>query len=94
MEKTSVIYRQRFKRRARRVARRVLPFMASLFMATPLASPVINSKVRAASTETKLPSVKELQATFYNQRTHNLYQELGLENQGLRFEVFEKALTG
>ena len=94
MEKTSVVYRQRFKRRARRVARRVLPFMASLFMATPLASPVINSKVRAASTETKLPSVKELQATFYNQRTHSLYQELGLENQGLRFDVFEKALTG
>ncbi|MDF7813144.1 murein L,D-transpeptidase catalytic domain family protein [Hymenobacter sp. YC55] len=94
MEKTSVVYRQRFKRRARRVARRVLPFVASLFMATPLASPVINSKVRAASTEAKLPSVKELQATFFNQRTHNLYQELGLESQGLRFDVFEKALTG
>ncbi|UOG74248.1 murein L,D-transpeptidase catalytic domain family protein [Hymenobacter tibetensis] len=94
MEKTSVVYRQRFKRRARRVARRVLPFMASLFMATPLASPVINSKVKAASTEAKLPTAKELQATFYTQRTHGLYQELGLESQGLHFDVFEKALTG
>ncbi|MBO0357192.1 murein L,D-transpeptidase catalytic domain family protein [Hymenobacter sp. BT186] len=94
MEKTSVVYRQRFKRRARRVARRVLPFMASLFMATPLASPVLNSKVKAASVETKLPSNQELQTAFYNQRTHKLYEEMALESQGLRFEVFEKALTG
>jgi hypothetical protein len=94
MEKTSVVYRQRFKRRARRVARRVLPFMASLFMATPLASPVLNSKVKAASVEAKLPTNQELQIAFYNQRTHNLYQEMALESQGLRFEVFEKALTG
>jgi hypothetical protein len=94
MEKTSVVYRQRFKRRARRVARRVLPFMASLFMATPLASPVLNSKVKAASVEAKLPTNQELQTAFYNQRTHNLYQEMALESQGLRFEVFEKALTG
>ena len=94
MEKTSVVYRQRFKRRARRVARRVLPFVASLFMATPLASPVINSKVRAAGIEAKLPTSKELQTAFYNQRTQGLYQEMDLESQGLRFEVFEKALIG
>lgn len=94
MEKTSVVYRQRFKRRARRVARRVLPFMASLFMATPLASPVLNSKVKAARVEAKLPSNLELQTAFYNQRTHQLYEEMALESQGLRFEVFEKALTG
>ncbi|MBC8082538.1 MAG: murein L,D-transpeptidase catalytic domain family protein [Hymenobacter sp.] len=94
MEKPSVIHRQRFKRRARRMARRVLPFMASLFMATPLASPVLNSKVSAAGMETKLPSRKDLQVAFYNQRTHTLYQTLGVESQGLRFAVFEKALTG
>jgi hypothetical protein len=94
MEKTSVIQRQRLKRRARRVARRVLPFVASLFMATPLASPVINSKVKAARIETKLPSYESLQVSFFNQRLHELYRDLNVEEQGLRYEVFEKAMTG
>jgi len=94
MEKTSVIQRQRFKRRTRRVARRVLPFVASLFMATPLASPVINSKVKAAKMETKLPSMKSLQTAFFKQRLQELYRDLNVESQGLRYAVFEKAMTG
>jgi hypothetical protein len=94
MEKTSVIQRQRLKRRARRVARRVLPFVASLFMATPLASPVINSKVKAARIETKLPSYESLRVSFFNQRLHELYRDLNVEAQGLRYEVFEQAMTG
>lgn len=96
MENQSVVRRQRLKRRARRMARRVLPFVAALFMATPLAAPVVGSgnKVKAAGLETKLPSAKSLQSAFFNQRLHDLYRDLNVESQGLRYSVFEKAMTG
>lgn len=94
MEKPSVVHRQRIKRRARRMMRRVMPFVASLFLATPLAGPVANTKVRAAGIESKMPSAKDLQEAFFSQRTHQLYNDLQLQSQGLRYEVFEKALTG
>ena len=42
MHQTSVIQRKRKTKRTR-VARRVLPFLASLFLATPLAGPVTQS---------------------------------------------------
>lgn len=74
--------------------RRVMPFVASLFLATPLAGPVANTKVRAAGIESKLPTAKELQAAFFSQRAHQLYADLKVESQGLRYDVFEKALTG
>ncbi|MBC6696998.1 murein L,D-transpeptidase catalytic domain family protein [Hymenobacter sp. BT190] len=96
MENQSVVRRQRLKRRARRMARRVLPFVAALFMATPLAAPVVGNgnKVKAASVEAKLPSAKSLQSAFFNQRLHELYRDLNVESQGLRYAVFEKAITG
>ncbi|WP_133271677.1 murein L,D-transpeptidase catalytic domain family protein [Hymenobacter radiodurans] len=94
MEKTSVVHRQRVKRRARRVVRRMLPFMASLFMATPLATPIKSSMANAKGVETKMPTEKEMEAAFFDQRMHDLYRDLNVEQQGLRFEVFEKAMTG
>ena len=94
MEKISVVYRKRFKQRARRMVYRTVPFMVSLFLATPLASPVINFKASAASLEAMLPSSKVSQAASYKQHTQVLYQQLGVEATGLRFEVFEKALIG
>ncbi|TGE21945.1 murein L,D-transpeptidase catalytic domain family protein [Hymenobacter aquaticus] len=92
MEKPSVTQRKRLKIRARRLTRRILPFVASLFMATPLASPV--ARTTAAGMETKMPSPKELQSAFFNQRLHDLYRDLRVEEQGLRYAVFEKAVTG
>ncbi|MBD2714469.1 murein L,D-transpeptidase catalytic domain family protein [Microvirga sp. STR05] len=94
MENQSVVHRLRLKRRARRMARRILPFVASLFMATPLAAPVVNSKATAASMSNALPSAKSLQAAFFSQRLHDMYRDLNVEAQGLRYEVFEKAMTG
>lgn len=94
MEKTSVVHRQRLKRRARRVVRRMLPFMASLFMATPLATPIKSTMANAKGVETKMPTEKEMEAAFFDQRMHDLYRDLNVEQQGLRFEVFEKAMTG
>ncbi|TGE10043.1 murein L,D-transpeptidase catalytic domain family protein [Hymenobacter fodinae] len=95
MEKKSVVSRQRLKRRARRVARRVLPFVASLFLATPLAAPI--ARTQAATPKTAVRRVVAPVLTkeaMYTQRLQDLYQELGVAQQGLRYEVFEKAMTG
>ncbi|GGE97420.1 hypothetical protein GCM10011383_05190 [Hymenobacter cavernae] len=74
--------------------RRVLPFIASLFMATPLASPISKSMATGVRTEARTPSAKEMQTAFYEQNLHSLYQSLNVEQQGLRYDVFEKAMTG
>ncbi|MCR5888612.1 murein L,D-transpeptidase catalytic domain family protein [Hymenobacter sp. J193] len=92
MEKPSVIRRNRLKRRARRAARRILPFVASLFMATPLATPV--GSVNATGAEYRVPTTSELRASAFKTSAQQLYAELGAEATGLRYEVFQKALTG
>ncbi|GAB2770386.1 hypothetical protein HNQ93_000484 [Hymenobacter luteus] len=95
MENLSVVRRQRLKLRTRRMARRVLPFVASLFLATPLAAPVAKSKAATTNHQARLVAAPVVApATLYNQRLHDLYRELGVEQQGLRYEVFEKAMTG
>lgn len=93
MEKPSVIYRQRLKRRAKRLSRRILPFVAALFLATPVAAPVTRSLAKAR-THQALPTAKEMRTAFLNQRFGQVYDELNLAEQGMRFEVFEKAMTG
>lgn len=94
MEKPSVVHRRRIKRRARRVARRVLPFIASLFMATPLASPISKSVASSTGTEVRMPSAREMQTAFFEQSLQETYRALNVEAQGLRYEVFAKAMTG
>jgi len=90
---TSVVQRQRGARRSQRLMRRVLPFVASLFLATPLAGPVARSFVNAhAAPAPKVVMVAPLSRLESTAR--DLYTSLGAEQQGLRFEVFEKALTG
>ncbi|MDU0369342.1 murein L,D-transpeptidase catalytic domain family protein [Hymenobacter endophyticus] len=93
MENQSVVRRQRIKRRARRMARRILPFVASLFLATPLAAPV-RSKAATTGSEMRLPTAAVTKTTLFSQHLHDLYRDLQVEQQGLRFEVFEKAMTG
>ncbi|UOQ78460.1 murein L,D-transpeptidase catalytic domain family protein [Hymenobacter sp. 5516J-16] len=94
MENQSVVRRQRLKRRTRRMARRVLPFVASLFLATPLAAPVTKSKAATTGSELRSISPEAMKAVLFDQRMQSLYQELGVEQQGLRYEVFQKAMTG
>jgi len=95
MEKPSVTQRKRLKVRARRLlTRRVLPFVAALFLAAPMASPVSKSMAHSVDSQTKLPSAKALQMAFFDQQLHDLYRDLNGEQQGLRYEVFEKAMTG
>ncbi|SNC75536.1 L,D-transpeptidase catalytic domain [Hymenobacter gelipurpurascens] len=99
MEKKSVVSRQRLKRRARRMARRVLPFVASLFLATPLAAPIARTQAATPKTTARMP-VAPVVATVltkeaqFDQRMETLYRELNLAEQGLRYDVFEKAVTG
>ncbi|QDA60763.1 murein L,D-transpeptidase catalytic domain family protein [Hymenobacter jejuensis] len=94
MEKPNVVHRQRLKRRARRAMRRLLPFVASLFMATPLATPVGKTMANPTGVEMKMPTAKQMQESFFDQRMHDLYRNLNVEAQGLRYEVFAKAVTG
>ena len=93
MEKPSVVHRQRLKRRAKRLTRRIMPFVAALFLATPVAAPVSKTLARARTHQT-LPTAEEMRATFLNQRFDKLYQDMNLEAQGMQFGVFEKAMTG
>ncbi|WP_045688489.1 murein L,D-transpeptidase catalytic domain family protein [Hymenobacter sp. AT01-02] len=94
MENQSVVRRQRLKRRARRALRRMLPFVASLFLATPLASPVTKSRAATPGSEVRMPSAPVTPIAQFDQRMHDLYRDLQVEQQGLRYEVFEKAMTG
>jgi hypothetical protein len=90
---TSVVQRQRSARKSQRLIRRVLPFVASLFLATPLAGPVARSLANGHAPKFKakvtLAPLSRLEST-----ARDLYTSLGAEQQGLRFEVFQKALTG
>jgi hypothetical protein len=88
---TSVVQRQRGARRSQRLMRRVLPFVASLFLATPLAGPVARSFANAAPRPKVAVAVP---LSLLESTARVLYTSLGAEQQGLRFEVFQKALTG
>lgn len=93
MEKhNSVVHRLRLKVKARRLARRALPFVASLFLATPLAGPVRSTQAHGHQTVVAKRVVAP--AALLEQGTRQLYNELHLAEQGLNFDVFEKAYTG
>jgi hypothetical protein len=102
---SSVVQRQRDgRRRSQRLVRRVLPFVASLFLATPLAGPLLKSSAHtSAVTDPTLAKVKTKIKTKsaalsplarFDATLRETYERLGAEQQGLRFEVFQKAMTG
>ncbi len=90
----SVVQRQRAGRRAKRTARRVLPFLAALFLATPIAAPVSKSLAHGAHAELRPASAAPTKALLFDLKLREAYGALGAEAQGLKFEVFEKAMTG
>jgi hypothetical protein len=100
---SSVVQRQRDgRRRSQRLMRRVLPFVASLFLATPLAGPLLKSSAHSTTTGPTLGKVKVKIKTKtalsplarFDATLRETYDRLGAEQQGLRFEVFQKAMTG
>ncbi len=94
MHQTSIVQRKRTtRRRAQRVARRVLPFLAALFLATPLAGPV--NKSMASEVSGLRHSVAALTPTQrFTDHMRTAYAALGAEAEGLPFATFERALTG
>jgi hypothetical protein len=96
---SSVVQRQRDgRRRSQRMMRRVLPFVASLFLATPLAGPLMKSSAHVPATTAAKAKAKATVALSplarFDATLRETYERLGAEQQGLRFEVFEKAMTG
>ena len=95
MHQTSVVQRKRkSQRRIQRIARRALPFLAALFLATPIAGPVTKSIARRSKHEVRVPKVDFSPQAQFNQELRTTYQALGAEQEGLRFETFAKAMTG
>ncbi len=90
----SVVQRQRSQRRTKRTVRRMLPFLAALFLATPIAAPVSQSLAGGVRFEARHPGAAPTQALLFNRELRSTYDAVGAGAQGLRFEVFEKAMTG
>jgi hypothetical protein len=96
MPNTSVVQRLRQLRRpSRPAARRVLPFLAALFLATPLGGLLPSS----AANPRRLPDQEATRpapghVAGFDAQLRAQYAALGAEQQGLRFAVFEQALTG
>ena len=94
MHQPSVVLRKR-KSRRQRMARRVLPFLASLFLATPLAGNIQQSMANnGPHKEVIMPKVALSPTMLFDQELRATYAALGAEQEGLRFETFEKAMTG
>ncbi len=93
MHQTSVIQRKRKMQRAR-LARRVLPFLASLFLATPMATPVTKSMAGNTGNEIRMPKVSASPTAILDAKLRSSYEALGAEQEGLKFETFAKAMTG
>ncbi|WP_201987475.1 murein L,D-transpeptidase catalytic domain family protein [Hymenobacter rubidus] len=94
MHQTSIVQRKRKSLRRQRLARRVLPFLASLFLATPMAGPVTKSMAGGARNELRMPKVDFSPQAQFDQTLRTAYNALGAEQEGLRFETFAKAMTG
>ncbi len=90
----SVVQRKRKAQRPARLARRVLPFLASLFLATPMAGPVTKSLAGTSHSEVRMPKVALTPTAMFDQQLRTTYNQLGAEQEGLRFETFAKAMTG
>ena len=90
----SIVQRKRHSLRRQRLTRRVLPFLASLFLATPLAGNIQQSVAGTAGNELRMPKMAFSPKVRFEQELRATYSALGAEQEGLRFETFQKAMTG
>jgi len=78
----------------RRLSRKMLPLFAPLIL-SPLATPANQGTAMphpdAATLKRKMTNIRLM---HFNQVAYNLYSTMGLQEAGMRFEVFNKALTG
>lgn len=99
MKKVSVLARQRLLGRpTHRATRRVMPFIAALFLATPLAGPI--TPLLARSTFPAVVPVAPVTVAApghvarFDEQLRATYAALGVQQQGLQYAVFEQAMTG
>lgn len=90
----SIVQRKRKGLRRQRLTRRVLPFLAALFLATPMAGTIQQSVAGGSRTELRMPKTVFSPKVQFDQKLHATYNALGAEQEGLRFETFAKAMTG
>lgn len=96
MGKISVVRRLRQLRRpSRPTTRRVLPFLAALFLSTPLAGSLPSSAAGTARSAAYGPTAATAgHVSQFDAQLRARYAASGAEQQGLRFAVYEQALTG
>ncbi|WP_240676273.1 murein L,D-transpeptidase catalytic domain family protein [Botryobacter ruber] len=82
----------RWKYKSRRVAKKLMPLFAPLVL-SPFITPTGQSvaKVNPKNLKEKIRNYKLMN---FDQLALNLYDEMDLQDAGLRFEVFDKALVG
>ncbi|GAB3831271.1 murein L,D-transpeptidase catalytic domain family protein [Pontibacter rugosus] len=78
----------------KKLSRGLLPLFAPLVL-TPLATPVnTGSSMPLPNADQLQKRITNLKLLKFNQVSYNLYAHMKLQDEGLRFEVFDKALTG
>ncbi|WP_299823276.1 murein L,D-transpeptidase catalytic domain family protein [uncultured Pontibacter sp.] len=78
----------------RRLAKGVLPLFAPLVLA-PIVTPVGASSSTPTNDVKRIKNrISNLKVMKFNQVAYSLYNQMALQQTGLRFEVFDKALTG
>lgn len=93
-QQPSIVQRKRKSLRRQRLARRVLPFLASLFLATPMAGNIQQSVAGSSRNELRMPKIELSPKAQFDKELHATYNALGAEQEGMRFEIFAKAMTG
>ena len=80
------------RRRRKKMTRKLLPIFAPLVM-LPVVTPMthISAKPTSRQLQERMTSYKLME---FNQVAYSLYQQMGQQQQGLRFDVFDKALAG
>ncbi|MCC9138376.1 murein L,D-transpeptidase catalytic domain family protein [Pontibacter silvestris] len=82
----------RWRYTRRKLAKGLLPLFAPLIL-SPIATPVATTMAKPDSKRIKA-RISDYKVLKFNQVAFNLYNHMDLQGQGLRFEVFDKALTG
>ncbi|PRY09723.1 L,D-transpeptidase-like protein [Pontibacter ummariensis] len=86
--------KQRWKRTKQKLAKRLLPLFAPLVL-TPMASPVrTGMALPDADVKKTKGRIAHYKVMKFNQLSYNLYSYMQLQDTGLNFEVFDKALAG
>lgn len=78
----------------RKLKRNLLPLFAPLVL-TPMATPVNSGSSMPITNKSEFKKkIANYKVMRFNQLAYNLYSNMQLQDTGLRFEVFDKALTG